>query len=235
MTLDILKESSPCFDTRRNGSKVKFLILHYTGTQSAEDASRVYLGKDPDLKVSPHYMIEESGQITQFVEEENRAWHAGKSFWQGDTDINSSSIGIELVNPGHVFGYRDFSSLQLESLKLLAREIMDRHAIEPQGVLAHSDVTPGRREDPGERFPWKEFAEIGIGVWPEKREGMPASVPQDFDLYESLIELGYDPAASREAVITAFQRHFVPESFKKGSVGRPCSLSISRLQYLMDL
>ena len=235
MTLNIRKECSPNFDTRRNGSEVRFLILHYTGTQSAEDAARVYLGQDPGLQVSPHYMIEEDGKITQFVEEQNRAWHAGKSFWQGDTDINSSSIGIELVNPGHAFGYHDFTSSQLESLKILAGEIMGRHAIESHNVLAHSDVAPGRREDPGEKFPWKDFAQLGIGVWPEEVGDAPVNMLQDFDLYEALIGFGYDPSASKEAVITAFQRHFVPESFKNGSIGDSCSLSISRLQYLRDL
>lgn len=235
MTLSIIKRQSPNFDTRRNGNKIKFLILHYTGTQSAEEAERVYLGGDPHLKVSPHYMIEEDGKVTQFVEEDRRAWHAGKSFWQGDTDINSSSIGIELVNPGHAFGYRDFSSLQLESLKLLAGEIINRHDIEPRDVLAHSDVSPERREDPGERFPWQDFAKRGIGVWPEECSEVSAKVADGFDFYVALLEFGYDPSASQEAVITAFQRHFVPESFESGSAGSPCSLSISRLQFLMDL
>jgi N-acetylmuramoyl-L-alanine amidase len=198
----ILERPSPNQDGR-DGVSIDMLVLHYTGMVSAEAAlSRLC---DPAAKVSAHYTIGEDGTVYAHVPEERRAWHAGRSFWAGMRNINACSIGIELVNPGHEFGYRAFPPAQIASLKALSRDILTRHAIPAARVLGHSDVAPARKEDPGEFFPWKELAQAGIGLWPEK--AAVASGP------DALTRFGYDPEAPPEKVITAFQRHFRPEKF----------------------
>jgi N-acetylmuramoyl-L-alanine amidase len=191
---------SPNHDSR-GGAPVSMLVLHYTGMVSAQAAlSRLC---DPASKVSAHYTIDEDGTIYAHVPEDRRAWHAGKSFWAGISDVNSHSIGIELVNPGHEFGYRAFPPAQIEALKSLGAGILARHAIAAWNVLGHSDVAPSRKEDPGELFPWAELAAAGIGLWP-KPAGESVGA-------EALIRFGYDPEAPLDKTITAFQRRFRPE------------------------
>jgi N-acetylmuramoyl-L-alanine amidase len=191
---------SPNHDDR-GGASVSMLVLHYTGMASAEAALARLC--DPASKVSAHYTIAEDGTVYAHVPEDRRAWHAGVSFWAGIRDINSHSIGIELVNPGHEFGYRAFPPAQIQALKSLCAGILARHAIPAWNVLGHSDVAPARKEDPGELFPWAELAAAGIGLWPEPAdEGVDA---------EALAMFGYDPQAPAKATITAFQRHFRPE------------------------
>ena len=139
------------------------VILHYTGMQSGQAA--IDRLRDPEARVSAHYVVEEDGRLFRLVDEERRAWHAGKSFWKGETDINACSIGVEIVNPGHEFGYRAFPDAQIETVIRLLDDIRGRWSIENTRILGHSDVAPARKEDPGELFPWKRLAEQGHGLW----------------------------------------------------------------------
>jgi N-acetylmuramoyl-L-alanine amidase len=211
----LLQRPSPNQDSRsqdgRGGAAVDMLVLHYTGMRNAEAAlSRLC---DPAAKVSAHYTVDEDGTVYAHVPEDRRAWHAGLSFWAGATDINARSIGVELVNPGHEFGYRPFAQAQIAALIELAHGILARHAIPAARVLGHSDVAPARKEDPGELFPWAQLAQAGIGLWPQ---------PQDSNLSaEALTTFGYDPHAPQDKVITAFQRHFRPAALT-GAWDREC-------------
>ena len=178
--------------------------------------------RDPAAKVSAHYLVEEDGTIYRLVPEERRAWHAGVSFWQGETDLNSVSVGIEIVNPGHEFGYRDFPDKQIEQVIALINDIRTRWMIADQNIVGHSDVAPSRKTDPGELFPWRRLHEAGHGVWapPQSAPGNPLREGDEgvgvFALQAGLTRLGYDcapsgqfDAATRE-IVTAFQRHWRP-------------------------
>ncbi len=212
--------ASPNHGPRAPGKPVDILLLHYTGMPSAASALRWLC--DPAAQVSCHYFVDEDGTVLQLVDEDRRAWHAGASCWQGETDINSRSIGIEIVNPGHQFGYRDFPDAQVAAVIGLCANILSRHAIPAERVLAHSDVAPERKCDPGERFPWQRLADAGIGLWalaePAEGEalatgayGRPVRA-----LQRRLAAYGYRIAETgvfdweTEAVVTAFQRHFRP-------------------------
>jgi N-acetylmuramoyl-L-alanine amidase len=194
-----VERPSPNHDDR-GGAPIDMLVLHYTGMAGAEDAMARLT--DPAAKVSAHYTIDEDGVIHAHVPEARRAWHAGVSHWAGTTDINARSIGIELVNPGHEFGYRAFAEDQITALITLCHSILVRHPIPSWRVLGHSDVAPARKDDPGELFPWKRLAKAGIGLWPERKASNLGA--------ESLARYGYDPDAPLDKVITAFQRHFRP-------------------------
>ena len=155
------------------------IILHYTGMATGAAAESWLC--DPASEVSSHYLVHEDGSIVQMVRESDRAWHAGKGSWRGETDINSRSVGIEIVNPGHALGYTTFPKRQIAAVIELCRDITTRHAIRPQRVLAHSDVAPGRKIDPGEKFPWRKLAEAGVGhfVAPARSGGRPVLGPGD--------------------------------------------------------
>ena len=199
--------ASPNFDER--AEPVDMLILHYTGMKTV--AAALDRLCDLEVWVSAHYVIEEDGAVWQLVEEERRAWHAGDSRWRGAPLVNGRSIGIELVNPGHEFGYRPFPAAQIDTLIPLCRGILARHAIPPRHVLGHADVAPARKEDPGELFPWQALAAAGIGVWPtpapDADPGWPA-VARD------LAFVGYDVGSGEPAdpalrlALVAFQRHW---------------------------
>ena len=148
---------------RRKGCRADMIVLHYTGMASADQAVKWL--SDPRSKVSCHYVIDERGHITQLVAETQRAWHAGASHWAGETDINSASIGIEIQNPGHEHGYPDFPPEQMQAIAALCRDIAQRRGVPPERVLAHSDVAPGRKIDPGEKFDWAFLAKHGVGRW----------------------------------------------------------------------
>ena len=194
-----LDRPSPNHDAR-DGAAIDMLVLHYTGMASA--AAAIDRLCDPASKVSAHYTIDEDGAVYAMVPEDRRAWHAGLAHWAGQGNINSRSIGIELVNPGHEFGYRAFPEEQVAALTTLCHSILVRHPIPSARVLGHSDVAPARKEDPGELFPWVRLAKYGIGLWPQKR---------DSDLTAgALARFGYDPDAPQAKVIAAFQRHFRP-------------------------
>jgi N-acetylmuramoyl-L-alanine amidase len=204
---------SPNFDARPGAGTVDMLILHYTGMRTAQEALDRLC--DPASRVSAHYLIEEDGTAWRLVDEANRAWHAGISCWRGRRDINGASIGIELVNPGHEFGYRPFPAPQMAALEALAREILSRHPIPPRAVLGHSDVAPQRKQDPGELFDWAQLGQAGIGLWPDFTQS--PSAPETIGAIQAALgAIGYECPrsgmldAATEAVITAFQRHFRP-------------------------
>ncbi len=200
--MKLVNRPSPNCDTR-GGVITDMLVLHYTGMPSGEAALARLC--DPSAKVSAHYTIGEDGTVYAMVPEEMRAWHAGVSYWAGARDINARSIGIELVNPGHEFGYRVFPDAQITALMELAAVILARHAIPSWRVLGHSDVAPARKDDPGELLPWARLAAKGIGLWPS-----PAADPGEAHVAELLARYGYDPEAALEKTVTAFQRHFRP-------------------------
>jgi N-acetylmuramoyl-L-alanine amidase len=220
--LVIEQHPSPHHGPRAAGKPVDILLLHYTGMRSAEGALAWLC--DPGSRVSSHYLVFEDGRVVQLVDEGQRAWHAGKSAWAGETDINSRSIGIEIANPGHRFGYRDFTDEQIDAVIALCRAILSRHAIPPERVLAHSDVAPARKEDPGELFPWARLHAAGVGHWvpPAPIAAGPAVKRGDRGtavrtLHKRFRDYGYDIGnetefdAQTEAVVTAFQRHFRQE------------------------
>jgi N-acetylmuramoyl-L-alanine amidase len=199
---------------------IDMLVLHYTGMRSARDALERM--RDAAFKVSAHWCIDEDGRIYRLVPEEMRAWHAGLSYWRGRHLVNDSSIGIELVNPGHEFGYRPFPPAQMDALIALAGDIIARHGIPAANVVGHSDVAPLRKQDPGELFDWARLARHGIGLWP--RAGEPAPEPPALGLgargtevrrlQENLFDFGYGLSSDghfgeeSESIVTAFQRHF---------------------------
>ena len=216
--MSLIEAPSPNFDARR--APPDMVVLHYTGMQTGEAALQRL--RDPAAKVSAHYLIEEDGRIFRLVPEERRAWHAGVSFWRGERDINAVSIGVEIVNPGHEFGYRDFPDAQVEAAIALLDQIRGRWGIADGRILGHSDVAPERKQDPGELFPWKRLAEAGHGLWvePPPSPGAPLGLGDEgtgvFALQAGLTRLGYDCAPSGEyeprtaCAITAFQRHWRP-------------------------
>jgi N-acetylmuramoyl-L-alanine amidase len=217
--MSLISAPTPNFDQRRGPPDM--VVLHYTGMRTGSEALERMC--DPEAKVSAHYMIEEDGRIYQLAPEERRAWHAGVSFWKGERDINSVSIGIELVNPGHELGYQDFPEMQIEALIGLLDAIRGRWTIPNARILGHSDVAPERKIDPGEKFPWKRLALDGHGLWvePDPAPGAPLSLGDEgagvFALQAGLTRLGYDSAPSGQydaetrTVIEAFQRHWRPE------------------------
>jgi N-acetylmuramoyl-L-alanine amidase len=214
---------SPNHGERKDGRRADMILLHYTGMVDAAAALELLMARGSD--VSAHYFVFEDGRIIQLVQESRRAWHAGKAHWAGESDINSCSIGIEIANPGHDHGYPDFSKRQVAAVTTLCRSIQTRNPIVPMRVLAHSDVAPARKQDPGEKFPWRTLFDSGVGHWVKPAPIMNfGQVLQPGDrgdavamFQKSLVEYGYGVesggeygAATREAV-TAFQRHFRPE------------------------
>jgi N-acetylmuramoyl-L-alanine amidase len=251
MPLDIIQHPSPNFDERTR--PIRFIVLHYTGMQSADGALRVlsdplpqreaYLNEIPPnplmvdgrpadrvlvpapmSKVSSHYLAYEDGRMLQLVDESKRAWHAGRGFWDGETDGNSCSVGIEIANGGHDFGLPEFPEAQIQSVMILVADIMKRHGLSPHHVIGHSDWAPARKPDPGEKFPWKRLAEAGLSIWP-------APGPEDGDqrvLFDTLgsmdsgiaaiqtglgtigygVEVNGTYDATLKDIIRAFQRRF---------------------------
>ncbi len=216
--MSFIETPSPNFDART--APPDMIVLHYTGMNSGQAAIDRLC--DAEAKVSAHYVVEEDGRVFRLVAEERRAWHAGKSFWKGRTDINAASIGIEIVNPGHEWGYRDFPDDQVEAVIGLLDAVRGRWDIPDGHILGHSDVAPARKEDPGELFPWKRLHEAGHGLWvePPAAPGAPLGVGDEgtgvFALQAGLTRLGYDSAPSGQfgedtaAIIRAFQRHWRP-------------------------
>ena len=201
---------SPNHDARAQGTPIDMLVLHYTGMKSGEEALARLC--DAQAKVSSHYCIDEDGTICALVPEERRAWHAGVSWWRGHSDINARSIGIEIVNPGHEWGYRPFPEAQMAALIELAHGLLGRHPIPKRNVVGHSDIAPARKQDPGELFDWRRLAGRGIGLWPD-----PVELPRpmkEADAIGLLAHIGYDPKAAMPGhdvlptLVMAFQRHF---------------------------
>lgn len=204
MTGTMIDCPSPNFDER--SLPVSIVVLHYTGMDDA--ASAIERLTNAEAKVSAHYLIAEDGQIVRMVDEDKRAWHAGQSFWRGITDINSASIGIEIVNPGHELGYRPFTQAQMDALVSLMRGIRDRHGIQPVNVVGHSDIAPTRKIDPGELFDWKLLAHQGLALARPKAFADPHWTDEGTLL--ALQRFGYD-VSDGPATVRAFQRRFRPE------------------------
>ena len=196
---------SPNFNARE--LPVSMIVLHYTGMQSADEALERLCSEEAG--VSAHYLIDEGGLVTQMVAEENRAWHAGKSYWRGITDINSASVGIELVNPGHEFGYRDFPEAQIEALLPLLSDIKKRHGVSRSNVVGHSDIAPARKTDPGELFPWERLARHKLAI-PAPRPSLRLVFDNDGAFYLALERFGYD-ITDGPAAVRAFERRWRPE------------------------
>jgi len=201
----MIETPSPNFDARK--LPISMLVLHYTGMPDAESAIR-WLA-NPESKVSAHYVITQAGDIVRMVEEENRAWHAGRSWWRGTSDVNSASIGIEIVNPGHEWGYTPFPDAQIEALIPLMHEIMQRHGITRGNVVGHSDIAPARKQDPGELFPWGKLARLRLAL-PRPTRNLMDPHWSDGAFLLALERFGYD-ITEPEAAVTAFQRRFRPE------------------------
>jgi len=211
----LTESPSPNFNDRR--APVSLLVLHYTGMESAEAAITRLC--DRQAAVSAHYVVCEDGRIVRLVAEDKRAWHAGAGAWGGVSDVNSASVGIEIVNGGHCYGLPPYPGAQIEALIALCRDILDRWPITPGGVIGHSDLAPERKLDPGEHFPWRTLAEAGVGVWPEpdaKTPGQDAPVDDAAvrRAHGMLAAIGYaldGPDSMRtRACAAAFQRRFRP-------------------------
>ena len=214
---------SPNFGERK-AERPDMILLHYTGMRQTMAA--LELLTISGSQVSAHYFVFEDGRVVQLVQERHRAWHAGLATWAGETDINSCSIGIEIANPGHEFGYRDFPRRQIAAVTALCRSIQTRHRISPMRVLGHSDVAPGRKQDPGEKFPWRTLFDSGVGHWVKpapitRGRGSVLALGDHGEavslVQASLAEYGYGITANgnfdsaMQDVVAAFQRHFRPE------------------------
>ncbi len=202
----LIDRPSPNFGHRPAATAVDTVILHYTGMRTAAEAIERLC--DPESEVSAHYAIDEVGEVFRLVDESQRAWHAGRSRWRGDTDINDRSIGIELVNPGHEFGYRAFPEPQMAALEELLDDLIRRHDIPPARILGHSDVAPTRKHDPGELFDWQRLAEKGLAIWPDTKDTDDTHV----DMRGMLTAIGYDADAPLASVVAAFQRRFAQDT-----------------------
>ncbi|OJW47586.1 MAG: hypothetical protein BGO67_04365 [Alphaproteobacteria bacterium 41-28] len=211
--MKILKAPSPSFNERK--LPVDSIIIHYTDMVTAEGA--LIQLTNPFSKVSSHYLIDEMGHVYQLVEEDKRAWHAGESFWQGCTDLNSCSIGIELANPGHSHGYLPFPEAQIDTLLRLCEAINARWGIPFSRILGHSDIAPRRKQDPGHLFPWETLAREGLGMWPSPPNVIARSVTtkqsrvemEDENIIKFLEKIGYETTSPTHTLL-AFQRHFQP-------------------------
>ena len=205
------------------------IVLHYTGMKSG--AAALARLTDPAAKVSAHYLVEEDGRVFALVDEARRAWHAGASSWRGAPDINGLSVGVEMVNPGHEFGYRAFPEAQVTAVIDLIADIRSRWTIPDERILGHSDVAPARKEDPGELFPWKRLAKAGHGLWVEPPAAPGATLKEGDEglgviaLQGALARWGYDcPASGRydgptAEVVRAFQRHWIQTRFDGAADG----------------
>ncbi|HHI88691.1 MAG TPA: N-acetylmuramoyl-L-alanine amidase [Hellea balneolensis] len=218
--MEIIEAPSPNFDER--ALAISMLVLHYTGMKDGPAALSHMQSKA--AKVAAHYMVEEDGRIFRLVGEDKRAWHAGVSHWRGVTDVNSASIGIEIVNGGHDFGLPEYPERQIEAVIALSRDIKKRHNISDFNIVAHSDIAPERKQDPGEKFPWAQLADADIGIWPQLKRAdrrplvdAQSSPEQIRTLQKALAWYGYGikPTGQLDeqtrTVITAFQRRYRPE------------------------
>jgi N-acetylmuramoyl-L-alanine amidase len=232
----MIRLESPNHGPRPADCCIDMLVIHYTGMP--DRAAALDRMCDPAAQVSAHYCVDEDGTLYQLVDESRRAWHAGRSFWRGPADVNDRSIGIELVNPGHEFGYRPFPEAQMLAVRDLARDILSRHPISPQNVVGHADIAPMRKQDPGELFDWQRMARWGIGLWPpieEERQFEPDRAVDEVQLM--LAAYGYEMPISgildeqTRAVISAFQRHFRPRRVD----GRLDAETVRQLELLIEL
>lgn len=238
--LRIREAPSPNHVERPPGISIDMLVLHYTGMHGAQAA--IDRLRDPQARVSSHYVVEEDGTVWRLVDERRQAFHAGISYWRGRSGLNACSIGIEIVNPGHSHGYPNFPVLQLSVVCDLCLEILSRHMIPSRNIVGHSDIAPDRKDDPGEKFDWEGLARNGVGLWPQGTPDLGTDSPiRDATrlrhVRAALSRIGYkttpegpfDPALS--TTLRAFQRHWRPESITgqadPGTLAR--LLSVARL------
>jgi len=203
--MQVIDAPSPNFDDR--SLPISMIVLHYTGMETGEAA--IERLRDPAAKVSSHYLVAEDGTVLRLVDEDKRAWHAGRSHWRGVKDINSASIGIEIVNPGHEFGYRPFPDEQVAAVIRLVHEIKDRYDITRGNIVGHSDIAPARKQDPGELFPWGKLARLRLAL-PRPTKNLMDPRWTDGGFLLALERFGYD-VKDGPAAVTAFQRRFRPE------------------------
>jgi N-acetylmuramoyl-L-alanine amidase len=231
---------APSLNFNARAGPPDMIVLHYTGMRTGPEAlARL---RDPEARVSAHYVVEEDGRVFALVPEERRAWHAGRSSWRGATDINALSVGIEIVNPGHEWGYRAFPDAQVDAVIDLVADIRSRWTVPDERILGHSDVAPGRKEDPGELFPWRRLAEAGHGLWaePAPAPGAPLTLGDDgpgvFALQAGPTRLGYDAApggaydAATATIVRAFQRHWRPSRIDGAADGETRARLIALLR-----
>ena len=220
--MTIIETPSPNFDDRT--LPISMIVLHYTGMQGGPSA--IARLRDPDAKVSSHYLIDEDGTVLRMVAEDKRAWHAGRSHWRDIDDVNSASIGIEIVNPGHDWGYRPFPDEQVAAVIRLVMAVKDRHGITRGNIVGHSDIAPTRKRDPGELFPWHELARRRLALpRPTKNLMDPGWTEAGFCL--ALERFGYD-VENRMAAIMAFQRRYRPE-LVDGEIDAECRMILLAL------
>jgi N-acetylmuramoyl-L-alanine amidase len=203
--IDFIDRPSPNHDARKR--PVSMIVLHYTDMLSAEEAITRLC--DPEARVSCHYLVSRSGEVVRMVPEERRAWHAGRSYWRGITDVNDDAVGIELDNPGHLNGYEPFPDSQIDALIPLVSDIMLRHRITRGNVVGHSDVAPARKRDPGELFPWSKLARLRLAL-PRPTQNLMDPHWTDAGFLLALERFGYD-VSDKMAAVVAFQRRFRPE------------------------
>jgi N-acetylmuramoyl-L-alanine amidase len=228
----ITDRQSPNFSARPPGFDIDLLILHYTGMETCQQAIDRLC--DPEAKVSSHYLVDEDGTVHCLVTEDKTAWHAGQSCWEGKIGMNQRSVGIEIVNPGHENGYREFPEAQVAAVEALALDILSRHPIPKRMVLGHSDIAPMRKEDPGELFPWERLAAKGIGLWPKQTEMEPVSGTVR-DVQNALRAIGYcipvdgQDSPVYRAILKSFQRHWRPKKVD-GSADKETRTMIAAVQ-----
>lgn len=212
--LTFVDRPSPNFN-ERGGQSVQFLVIHYTAMATAEDAIKRL--SDPAAAVSAHYVVDNDGTIYRLVSEDKRAWHAGVSFWDGHSNLNASSVGIEIANDG----VSPYPEAQMKAVIALSNDIASRHKLRAFYVVGHSDIAPDRKDDPGALFDWKRFAETKLGVWPAptKDDYTRSKSWTDKQVLQNLIRLGYASGPTLDVLVTAFQRHYQPEVF--GTGGKP--------------
>lgn len=239
MSRQMIDRPSPNFGERHahDGiANITMLVLHYTGMPTCDEALARLCS--PRAQVSAHILIDEDGTTYRLVADEKRAWHAGHAYWRGLSDVNSASVGIELVNPGHEHGYRVFPEAQIEALIEACLNLKAKYDIPDQGVVGHSDVAPGRKADPGELFPWEQLSRRDIGLWPSSGN-LPATNETAWD---ALAEIGYaipgkaecgsailNPETAETDVIRAFQRRFLPHNLT-GAFDAPTVKQISAVR-----
>lgn len=209
---DYIDHPSPNQDAR--SSEVALIVLHYTGMETGQAALDRLC--DPEAKVSAHYLVEEDGRVFALVPEDRRAWHAGVGGWRSYVHVNDVSVGIEIVNPGHQFGYRPFPEPQIESVMGLVSAISARHGLGPADVIGHADMAPERKDDPGELFPWDRLAEQGLTL-PTYQAGVIKTPPDYIRSIEMLQDIGYRVTPTKPvAAVLAFQRRFCPQDLGQG-------------------
>ncbi len=216
--MDVRSTPSPNFNTRANNQSPSLIILHYTGTKTATEAHERFCDFNPTDsigRISPHYLIDGDAVVWKYVDEDKRAWHAGNSSWGSVSDVNSASIGIEIWNSGHDYHFEDFQKNQIATLIDLIHDIRTRWTIPNKNILGHSDVAAGRKRDPGEKFPWTELAQAGIGLMPQF-----TTHPISKDMFFKVLkDYGYNYSDDYDVLLHAFRSHFLPHRLMAGLLG----------------